>query len=385
MITYKVGDKLIRNTFIAHYESYKSGKPVTFHVNEELYDQFDWTKEPEQSMEQLMDSHAINLRNKYDKIILGWSGGTDSQTIYNVFKRNNLHIDEIFVKYSEFEGHYPKYYVDWLLENHEDKTTIITPLNQNDLNLRSITLENEDWLLTDKADLLKFGLGGVDYFHAYYERKYGGQNWAVVNGLEKPNIHLHQTPNGNRWVSTLKDAELYPACHVPNLECFFLEPLLLIKASHQGKRWREMLMDQGEFRDMTQNFQLIKAGPQMYRSWATAVGRHLELVDGTSYSFKSADNKWKSTEFDSNIKIEELGRYDPYLDSKLKEGNPVALNYAKGFYNLLHEKDFMNYLSTSVLRSPKQLLKLKLIRSKFYDLGPVKIFKNIPTQGNHVL
>ena len=103
MIYYSVNNKQFSNEFLAQYESYKSGCSIKFYCNDDLYDNLNWLNEPEESMDVLMDIHALNLRQKYDYIILNWSGGTDSHTIYNVFKRNNIHIDEL-CSYHQLSG-----------------------------------------------------------------------------------------------------------------------------------------------------------------------------------------------------------------------------------------------------------------------------------------
>ena len=125
-IYYSVNDKKFNNNYLAYYESYKTGKAITFHVHEELYDTLDWSKEPVESFELLMDIHAHRLRQKYNYLILNWSGGTDSHTIYNVFKRNNIHIDEIIIKASAHSAGFPEINHEWIQKNHWDPTTTIT-------------------------------------------------------------------------------------------------------------------------------------------------------------------------------------------------------------------------------------------------------------------
>jgi hypothetical protein len=79
--------------------SSKVKKPMTWNFNKEFFATYDWTKEPELSLDQLYDIRAKNLREKYDYLILSYSGGADSHNILMAFIRQNLHIDEIVVNH----------------------------------------------------------------------------------------------------------------------------------------------------------------------------------------------------------------------------------------------------------------------------------------------
>jgi hypothetical protein len=94
MVSYCVAGQHYNNVYLALHQCWKTGTQLEFYCNDQVFDQYNWTTEPEQSFELLMDTHAANLRSKYQRLILLWSGGTDSHTIYNVFKRNNIHISK---------------------------------------------------------------------------------------------------------------------------------------------------------------------------------------------------------------------------------------------------------------------------------------------------
>jgi len=73
----------------------KSGIHPSWHFNDEIFSKFDWTKEPSESLDQLYAIRAQQIREKYDYIVLFYSGGADSQNMLNSFLRNNIHVDEI--------------------------------------------------------------------------------------------------------------------------------------------------------------------------------------------------------------------------------------------------------------------------------------------------
>jgi hypothetical protein len=70
-------------------------KPVNWHFNQEVFEKYPWHIEPEETLDQLYDRRARELREKYDYILLAFSGGADSNNILEAFLRQGLHIDEI--------------------------------------------------------------------------------------------------------------------------------------------------------------------------------------------------------------------------------------------------------------------------------------------------
>lgn len=72
---------------------------VTYHFFDEAYQSLDWSKEPEESLDQMYLRRAKQIRDKYNYVILCFSGGADSSNILNTFLNNNIKIDEIMVYY----------------------------------------------------------------------------------------------------------------------------------------------------------------------------------------------------------------------------------------------------------------------------------------------
>lgn len=70
---------------------------ITFNTLDSSYENYDWTKEPAESFEDLMRERAFMLRDTYPYVKLWFSGGSDSTTVLRVFLENNIHIDEICV------------------------------------------------------------------------------------------------------------------------------------------------------------------------------------------------------------------------------------------------------------------------------------------------
>ena len=78
-------------------EAQKTESDVTFHYNDQWWDQVDWSVEPVPSLEELYLKRAQDLRNKYETLILRFSGGSDSMNIIRTFVDNNIKIDLVIV------------------------------------------------------------------------------------------------------------------------------------------------------------------------------------------------------------------------------------------------------------------------------------------------
>jgi hypothetical protein len=92
---YMVGDYKTYSKIEAIEIHAKSGVHPTWHFNESVFSQLNWTVEPEQSIEELYRIRAQQIRDQYDYIVLFYSGGADSQNMLNSFVRNGIHVDEV--------------------------------------------------------------------------------------------------------------------------------------------------------------------------------------------------------------------------------------------------------------------------------------------------
>lgn len=63
--------------------------------NELVFSCYNWVKEPTNSLDELYALRARQIRDKYDYVVIFYSGGADSLNIVNTFIKNNIKIDEI--------------------------------------------------------------------------------------------------------------------------------------------------------------------------------------------------------------------------------------------------------------------------------------------------
>lgn len=72
---------------------------VEYHYFDSVYSSLSWKNEPKESLEELYKRRAEQLREKYDYIVLAYSGGADSCNVLDSFLNNNIPIDEVVTTY----------------------------------------------------------------------------------------------------------------------------------------------------------------------------------------------------------------------------------------------------------------------------------------------
>ena len=190
------------------YASQIKNYNVTYHLFDSAYASLDWDKEPTHSLDELYKQRAQQIRDKYNYVMIAFSGGADSLNVLDTFLENNIHIDEIVSYYpvkalEKIEHLYnpndlrpennifeyskaakPK--LDWVAQNYPNiKITIIDP-----------TETAQEMVLEDRPDrLIKYGqtltilnAGEVllSRMLKSYAEKYNST--CVVFGIDKPTL-----------------------------------------------------------------------------------------------------------------------------------------------------------------------------------------------------
>lgn len=92
---YKIGNFKTYSQIEAVEIHRKINLPIVWHFNDEVYGSFDWSKEPSESISELYIKRCLQLREKYDYLVLFYSAGADSDNIFNFFIDNNIKLDEV--------------------------------------------------------------------------------------------------------------------------------------------------------------------------------------------------------------------------------------------------------------------------------------------------
>ena len=78
----------------------RTGQHPEWNFNDIVFGLYDWSKEPVESLEELYQQRAQQIRDKYDYLVLFYSGGADSTNILQTFLKNDIKLDEIAQFYS---------------------------------------------------------------------------------------------------------------------------------------------------------------------------------------------------------------------------------------------------------------------------------------------
>lgn len=95
---YEVGPLKFTAKIEAILAGERTGDLVTFNFNDVVYSAVPWTVEPTETIEQLYAKRAWELRNKYDYLILHYSGGWDSHNILETFIKNKIPLEEVYLR-----------------------------------------------------------------------------------------------------------------------------------------------------------------------------------------------------------------------------------------------------------------------------------------------
>lgn len=243
---------------------------VDWVFHDQVYSQYTWQQEPSLSMDQLYDARSRELREKYDYIVLSFSGGADTNNILESFIRQGLHIDEIVTNHmgkatAQTTVLDPHIKSSWnFAAEHElqavprlqyiyDKLpqTKITVLDVSDIVVNSIkTMFNDaDWVLHRNDHLSVGQLFRYNYFYFSELKKKFDKNLQVgiIVGADKPKTFIDE--NNDFWlmftdinvnITTINDFN----SDYSNVttELFYWSPStapLVCKQAHVIKRWLE--------------------------------------------------------------------------------------------------------------------------------------------------
>lgn len=94
---YTIGDQIAVHVGPACQAASRTGLPIKWHFNDEVYNKFNWRSRLNLPITELYRLRAQQLRDKYDYLILWFSGGADSTTILQSFVENNIYLDEVMI------------------------------------------------------------------------------------------------------------------------------------------------------------------------------------------------------------------------------------------------------------------------------------------------
>lgn len=259
---YKVGNQIFYNKLKAILYANPTKENVTWHFNNEIFDNCNWLVEPPISLNRLYAERAKQIREQYDYIVIMVSGGADSTNVLYSFLNNNVHIDEI-VASAPVSGmsNWKIDVTDKSVENTISETMLAQlplldkiskshpniKLTLNDYFNDIVNFKTDEWIYNAASHWIHFS-GAVrhslDNLKHLRELAESGKRIGVVYGIDKPIIC--RGVSGNLY-SVIADPVVNIVCphfkdKYPNVETvlFYYSPdlpELLIKQAHEVCRW----------------------------------------------------------------------------------------------------------------------------------------------------
>lgn len=248
---YLINNKKFYNVFAAFsYAAYNCpNEHVYFNMYDEEFSKHDWTIYPDISYENLFAIRARQIRNKFNKVGVAFSGGTDSVAVLKAFLNNKIKVDFVYIGYMKTAGdtflnsfYKPQVYIDWIKSNwpEESKSINFIVKDISDFTRQINHYSSEEYVFDEtQTKNLKFSPPLYDeHLKEEIETYYKTSSWKLVTGNEIPHV------SGNH--SYYVDKTFAYIFNKPYLEFFFLSPdfpEIAIKQSHDLKKYNNLKID----------------------------------------------------------------------------------------------------------------------------------------------
>ena len=192
---------------------------------EDQYDSVDWTREPDESFQELCVQQAQYIRDKYKKVKLLFTAGRDSGHIFRTFKENNILIDELVLikhrtKLRIYEHDHLVYPLALQLTRDMPNTKVVEWITSPEDFEQSYA---NDYCFENDFVSLQNGV----YQPAHYQELIPrhdpdhGKDVAYIVGLEKPRLLIEE---GEWRCATLDVVLMAHNCNIGNMEYFYYAP-----------------------------------------------------------------------------------------------------------------------------------------------------------------
>jgi len=174
-----------------------------FVFNNDFFSTINWSSEPQQSLSTLYLERAQQIREKYDYLILSYSGGSDSWNILNIFLNNNIRLDEIVVsapitatqnlRHDETDFSYLNYWMEYYTVVVKDlqMLTVTHPhikITVNDWSAQAQKFKlDPDWI-TRRSNFCGLYVNNRLSLEHITDSSHRHRNIGYVFGIDKPRI-----------------------------------------------------------------------------------------------------------------------------------------------------------------------------------------------------
>lgn len=92
---YKVNEKIFLDKIEAILEANTTLSDISWHFNEDVFKSVNWKENPSTSLDEYYKIRCLQIREKYDYVIIMASGGADSTNVVWSFLNNGILVDEV--------------------------------------------------------------------------------------------------------------------------------------------------------------------------------------------------------------------------------------------------------------------------------------------------
>lgn len=103
---YTVGDRTYLNKTEAVYQASITKQELYWNFQDDVFGAINWQQRPVGTLKELYRDRAQQIRDKYDYVVINFSGGMDSWTVLDSFLSNGIRVDEIFTRWAFAERNY---------------------------------------------------------------------------------------------------------------------------------------------------------------------------------------------------------------------------------------------------------------------------------------
>lgn len=362
---YEVNGERTPNTLQAWEWANGDKNKIKFYWADDEHKKYDWTKEPTETIDELIDQRVRELRDKYNHLCLWYSGGYDSQTILDSFVRTGTRLDEILIFNREWikpvnginiEQEDPKNYALFVKKNFQPHLKITFVDMKGDTAYKFYKQHGTDWIYHDTGHYPWFSKTSrqtMDTLQDNFKSITEIIGRRDIEGAEKPSLNLI---NG-KWYAVVND-KTYNWHMDVDRELFYISPeatKLYIKQIWLAIKWFEKHPLCSH--DFVHKIQSQKYDDLTYQAWNLGFGRKMaqsryEKVAYIKRHFGSGSdnmrNWWQDYAYKDNEDLFKVWRNGlQYIHQKYKD----VWSYSTGFPVIMGEhiyiKDYVKNESLS--------------------------------------
>jgi hypothetical protein len=258
---YSVQDKIFNDKIEAILHANEKKSDINWYFNDDVLNSVNWTHEPTTSLDEFYKLRAQQIRDKYDYVLIMYSGGADSHNVVWSFLNNGIKIDEI-VASAPLSGlnNYQANDADISARNTISETEYAqipglkeiatkfpdVKITFNDYFEDMINYKSDEWLYksSDWIHPTTVARYSLEKFKHIKDLAESGKNLGIIYGIDKPvlcytvlnSIHLNIS---DLAVNVPRPAFNIDYPNVTNVLFYYTPdmPLMLVKQAHTVARW----------------------------------------------------------------------------------------------------------------------------------------------------